>query len=282
MKKIAFILFLFVIFFNSVFSQSNGKNQEKDEAIQQIRTSGLADILSFQTQNRDVNNMVLTQQIGVQNRASVNQQTEAGFGNQSYSIQQGTSNEMTIGQIGKDNLFLSYQLGYSTSLESRIGQNNLLDFGSTGANILENTSTQSLVSGEGNKQTVNQEGSNNAVMAIQEGNDNTISAGQKGTNNKLLILQNGNKNTVTGYQQENTTATDLFDTIIQEGEGLSLNTTGVSKSKPNGNTFMQNGANLSLQVNNEFANTLGGIEINQTGHDMKVVVDQSYFSFPMK
>jgi len=277
MKKRVIFLLLLASSFCSAFSQSNDR-------IQQIRTSAIADIVSFQTQKRNFGNQILSQQIGDQNKANITQQANAGAasGNQAYATQQGVSNEMTIGQIGKDNLFLSYQLGYSTSLESRIGQNNLLDFGSTGANILENTSTQSLVSGEGNKQTVNQEGSNNAVMAIQEGNDNTISAGQKGTNNKLLILQNGNKNTVTGYQQENTTATDLFDTIIQEGEGLSLNTTGVSKSKPNGNTFMQNGANLSLQVNNEFANTLGGIEINQTGHDMKVVVDQSYFSFPMK
>jgi hypothetical protein len=270
-KKIIFLLLL-ACSFDPVFSQNN-------DLMQQIRTSAMANILSFQIQNRGINNMVLTQQIGDQNRNSINQQTDAGsgFGNQVYNIQQGISNEMTIGQIGKDNLLLSYQLGYSTTLESRLQQGNLLGFGLAIGNILENTSIQLLVSGERNKQIVNQDGSNNAVMAVQEGNDNTISAGQKGYNNYLLILQNGKSNTVSGYQQENFSATNLFDTIIQDGVSLSLSATDVSKSKLNGNSFMQSGVNLSLEVNNEFTNTLGGIEIKQMGRNMKVVVDQSYF-----
>lgn len=289
MKKITLILFLFAICSHSVFSQGNGKNREKEEneAMQQIRTSGMADILSFQTQNRDVSNLVLTQQIGDQNKASVNQQTEAGFGNQSYSIQQGTSNEMTIGQIGSGNLLLGFQLGYVTSelgrqqgnhygfgLENGIGNAYAYGHGSSDAN--------SVVEGERNKLAITQEGTNNSVISVQQGSDNTISAEQKGTNNYLLLLQKGKNNSITGYSQENTSDRVLFETVIQEGEGLSLNTTDVSKSKPNGNTFIQSGVNLSLQVNNAFANTLGGIEINQTGRDMKVVVDQSFFSFPMK
>lgn len=289
MKKITFILFLFAILSNSVFGQGNGKNREKEEneAIQQIRTSGLANILSFQTQNRETSNLVLTQQIGEQNKASVNQQTEAGFGNQSYSIQQGTSNEMSIGQIGGGNLLLGFQLGYLTSELGR-QQGNHFGFGLENGNGNayayghRSSDANSVVEGERNKLTITQDGINNGVIAVQQGSDNTISAEQKGTNNYLLLLQKGKNNSVTGYSQENTSDKILLETIIQEGDGLSLNTSDVSKSKPNGNTFIQSGVNLSLQVNNEFANNLGGIEINQTGHDMKVVIDQSYFSFPMK
>lgn len=283
-KKITFILFLFIICSNSVFSQGNGKNREKEEneAIHQIRTSGMADILSFQTQNRDVSNLVLTQQIGNQNKASVNQQAESGFGNQSYSIQQGNSNEMNVGQIGAGNLLLGFQLGYITSELGR-QQGNHFGFGLENGNGNAyayghgSSDANSVVEGERNKLTITQEGTNNGVVAVQRGSDNTISAEQKGTNNYLLLLQKGKNNSVTGYRQENTSDKMLLETVIQEGEGLSLNTSDVSKSKPNGNTFIQSGMNLSLQVNNEFANTLGGIEINQTGRDMKVVVDQSYF-----
>ena len=285
MKKITFFLFLFVIGTNSVFSQGNGKNWEKEEneSIQQIRTSGLADILSFQTQNRETSNMVLTQQIGDQNKASVSQQAESGFGNQSYSIQQGSSNEMSIGQIGSGNLLLGFQLGYVTSELSR-QQGNHYGFGLGNGNAYGHGCSDdiSVVESERNKLTITQQGTNNGVMAVQQGSDNTITAEQIGTNNYLLLYQKGKNNSVTGFSQENSSGKVLLETVIQIGEDLSLNTSDVSKSKPNGNAFMQNGVNLSLQVNNEFANTLGGIEINQTGRDMKVVVDQSFFSFPLK
>lgn len=285
MKKITFILFLFLICSSSVFSQGNGKNREKEEneAIHQIRTSGMANILSFQMQNRDFSNLVLTQQIGDQNKASVNQQSEAGFGNQSFSIQQGTSNEMSIGQIGAGNSLLGFQLGYITSELGR-QQGNHFGFGPENGNAYGHGSSEanSVVEGERNKLTITQEGTNNGVVAVQQGSDNTISAEQKGTNNYLLLLQNGKNNSISGYRQENTSDRILLETVIQEGESLSLNTSDVSKSKPCGNTFIQLGVNLSLQVNNEFANTLGGIEVTQSGRDMKVIVDQSYFSLPMK
>jgi len=45
---------------------------------------------------------------------------------------------------------------------------------------------------------------------------------------------------------------------------------------------LQTGTNLSIEINNSLLNSLGGVEINQSGKDMKVVIDQSYFSFPMK
>ena len=160
MRKLTSILLLILLICNSVFCQNKGKNQEKaeHEAIQQIRTSGLADILSFQTQNRDINNMVLTHQIGDQNKASINQQAESGFGNQSYSIQQGNSNEMTVGQIGSGNVLLGFQLGYVTS-EIERNQGNHYGFGLDNGNGNayayghEKGTTETIVAGDRNKRT---------------------------------------------------------------------------------------------------------------------------------
>ena len=45
---------------------------------------------------------------------------------------------------------------------------------------------------------------------------------------------------------------------------------------------MQTGTNLSFELNSDLINTAGGINVKQTGKDMKVVIDQSYFSFPLK
>jgi len=289
MRKLTSILLLILLICNSVFCQNKGKNQEKaeHEAIQQIRTSGLADILSFQTQNRDINNMVLTHQIGDQNKASINQQAESGFGNQSYSIQQGNSNEMTVGQIGSGNVLLGFQLGYVTS-EIERNQGNHYGFGLDNGNGNayayghEKGTTETIVAGDRNKLVISQEGSNNGVLAVQQGSDNSISAGQKGTNNYLLLMQQGNRNSISGYEQESQEDSPNLDAIIQIGNDHTFSATDQSKSKPNGNSFRQEGEHLSLQINNQFANTLGGIEINQTGHDMKVVVDQSFFLDPLR
>lgn len=278
MKKIVIFQFLLAFSFYPAFSQNN-------DLIQQIKTSGMSDILSFQTQNRGVSNTAMTQQLGDWNKSSVNQKSDDGsaFANQAYSIQQGNTNEMTIGQIGSGNLLLGFQLGYLTSVFSQT-QPNLsgLELGSFAGTSLDNNSGLSGITGDNNKLTIAQEGTNNNVLAIQQGSGNSISAGQKGINNYLLLRQNGSKNLVTDYMQGNTSENILFDTVIQQGEGLSLSSTDVSTSKPNGNSFIQTGVNLSLEVDNQITNTMGGIVVNQTGHDMKVVVDQSFFSFPMR
>ncbi|MHB9141468.1 MAG: curlin repeat-containing protein [Paludibacter sp.] len=278
MKKIVIFLFLLAFSFYPVLSQNA-------DYIQQIRTSGMADILSFQTQNQGVGNITMTHQFGNWNKSSVNQKSDAGsaFANQAYSIQQGNTNEMTIGQIGSGNLLLGFQLGYVT-LELNQEQKTRFGFGlaSFAGTAFDNNSALSGTSGDKNKLTITQEGANNNVMAIQQGSGNSISAGQKGFNNYLLLRQNGNKNSVSGYMQENTSESVLFDAVIQEGNGLTLSATDASMSKPNGNTFVQTGENLSLQVDNQITNTMGGIVVNQTGHDMKVVVGQSFFSFPMR
>lgn len=288
MKKVCYIFFFLILNFSTAFSQGNVMVNEKEEneSIQQIKTSGLSDILSFQMQNQGVSNMTMTQQIGNWNKSSVSQQSDAGsaFANQTYSIQQGNSNEMTIGQIGSGNLLLGFQLGYITrELEDEKKEDqykNVLESYCTLPNDNDGTATQSLVIGERNELKVGQNGTKNAIVAIQQGSDNKIDAEQDGTNNYLVIYQKGNKNEVIGYKQENNSSKVLAETIIQEGEGLILNTSDVSKSKPNGNSFIQKGINLTLEVNNQFTNTLGGIEVTQSGRDMKVVIDQSFFSFP--
>jgi len=281
MKKIVVFLFPLAFSFYPVFSQNA-------DYIQQIRTSGMTDILSFQTQNQGVSNMALTQQIGDQNKTSVSQQTDAGsaFANQAYSIQQGNTNEMKIGQIGSGNLLLGFQLGYvSTELAGNKENNTfkkVFESSSTSTKANESTDTQSLIVGEVNEMKVGQNGNKNAIVAIQQGIKNSIEADQNGTNNYLLVYQKGKNNEVIGYKQENNSEKILAETIIQEGEGLILNTSDASKSKPNGNSFIQKGINLTLEMNNQFANTLGGIEVTQTGRDMKVVIDQSFFSNPMR
>lgn len=281
------ILLLFIVNFLPAFSQGTLQVSESsdNESVQQIRISGLSDILSFQIQNQGIGNMAMAQQIGNWNKSSVNQKSDDGsaFANQAYSIQQGNTNEMTIGQIGSGNLLLGFQLGYLTKVYSQ-PQPNLsgLELGSFAGTSLDNNSGLSGITGDNNKLTIVQEGTNNNVLAIQQGSGNSISAGQKGINNYLLLRQNGSKNLVTDYMQGNNSENILFDTVIQQGERLSLSATDASKSKPNGNSFIQTGENLSLQVDNQITNTMGGIAINQTGHDMKVVVDQSFFSFPMR
>lgn len=288
MKKINIILLLLCFNFLQVFSQGNIQITENDESIKQIRTSGLADILSFQMQNQGTSNMSQTQQIGNWNKTSVNQQSDASsyFSNQAFSIQLGNSNEMTIGQIGSGNLLLGFQFGYLSTVLSCGDKNDQFRSLTENSNIsisdYKTTNNQMIVVGEGNSLNVSQLGNKNAIVAIQQGSENSIDADQNGNNNYLVIYQKGKNNQVLGYTQENASDKALAETIIQEGEDLSLNATETSKSKPNGNSFIQKGINLSLEVNNQFMNSLGGIEVTQSGRDMKVIVDQSYFSLPMK
>lgn len=275
MKRNPIFLFLLLLIVYPVYSQDiiNSLNVGTNESIHQISTSAIADIQSFQTLNRGTGSFVLIRQTGNKNTSSINQQSDPGQSNQSYAYQQGNYNEMSVGQIGSSNLLLGFQLGY------------LANEVNSSSGILPAVSVSGAVDGgqkgDGNILEVSQDGENNGIMAVQQGNDNSISAEQKGTNNFLLIHQKGTNNSVTGYIQENSLGRN-FDTIIQEGESLSIEATGVSTSKAMGNIFSQSGINLSLQVNNGFVNTLGGIEITQTGKDMNVVVDQSYFSLPLK
>lgn len=285
MKKATFYLILLLINYLTCNSQEIISNYGLDpnEAIQQIQTSGIDNIMSFQALNQGFSNYVLIQQTGNENKAGISQQNDVGssMGNQSYAVQTGTSNELTLGQIGAGNLLLGFQLGYLATLaessqESQTGVDNI-----TVSALLSNVGNGSQTGGVGNKLNISQEGNNNGVTAVQQGSNNTITAAQKGKNNYLSALQNGTNNLVAGYKQENVSEQTLFDTIIQIGDKLSLTTDGVANSTPAVNRFTQTGTNLSLQLSSSLLNTGAGVEVNQTGHDMKVVVDQSYFSFPL-
>jgi hypothetical protein len=287
MKKLIFYLLFPLLSSVSTYSQEilNITGTDTNEAIQQIRTPGIDNIMSFQTLNQGISNYALTKQIGNQNRADIKQQNDANseMSNQSYTVQSGNSNELIIGQIGSGNLLLGFQLGYMALLtgnktECSVGTETT----NTSSTEMAGLGNGYIVEGERNKMTISQNGNNNGIMAIQQGSDNTISAEQTGNNNYLLALQKGTNNSITGYKQENETDQVLFDKVIQTGENLNLKTDNGSRLSIAGNTFIQTGTNLSLQVNNDLLNSEGGIEINQKGNDMKVVIDQSFFLFPMK
>ncbi|MDD4968612.1 MAG: hypothetical protein PHT07_04200 [Paludibacter sp.] len=259
----------------------NNTVNASNDAIQQILLPGIDGLLHAQSMNQDVRNFEIIQQTGNQNTATINQQNGSNpdMSNQSYIVQSGNSNELAVGQIGSGNVLLGFQLGYlATLFESR----------NSGILIRPNTAGISteinnyLMVGEHNTMNITQNGNDNGIMAVQQGSGNTIEAEQIGDNNYLMALQRGSNNSLTGYKQENESGRILFDRVIQIGDNLNLKSSEVSKSSINGNTFMQNGTNLALEIKSDILNSAGGIEINQTGKDMKVVIDQSYFSFPMK
>lgn len=279
MKKLFFIFFIATLACSRVFSQGvvQINCSEEDEKINQIRATGLSDILSFQTMNQGLSNVTMTTQIGNWNKSVVTQQYDGGsnLANQVYSLQKGSDNEMTIGQIGEGNLLLGFQLGYvATEIDPKEKikyPQNMVDC------CVTDGGDQSFVQGVGNALNVIQQGDKNAVVAVQQGSENSIDVSQIGSNNYLVVYQKGNNNEIAGFRQENHAEKALAETIIQEGDGLVLNSLEASKSKPNGNSFIQKGINLSIELNNQFTNTLGGIEVTQSGKDMKVVIDQSFF-----
>ncbi len=284
MKKIISYLILLLINYFPCQSQEiiNNSRVEPNEAIKQIRTSGIDNITSFQALNRGFSNNVLTWQTGNENKVGISQQTNSNLamGNQSFTVQTGTSNELSLGQIGTGNVLLGFQLGYLASQTGGYqGSQTEMESGIAPA-LFPTLGNRNLVGGEGNKLNISQEGSSNSIMAIQQGSYNSITAQQKGKNNYLSVLQVGTNNAVIGYKQGNESELTLFETVIQLGDHLSLITDGVPNSTPAVNRFTQRGTNLSLQLNSSLLNTGAGVEVNQTGRDMKVVVDQSYFSFP--
>jgi len=268
----------------SVFSQviSNCENGT-NKAIQQIRNAGIENIMKYQIWNLNANDYVLLKQFGVQNKANIKQsQTSYNeMNNQSYSIQSGNSNELSIEQTGTGNILLSFQMGYLSSKSSNNSElKNDIDFKTWP--LIHNNENEYLVEGEKNKMNFAQNGNNNSVRAIQQGSNNSISATQQGNFNNLLMIQKGVHNSINDYKQQNISTQILFDKIIQLGENNSLETAGAINGGMLGNNFTQIGTNLSLELNNELLNTTGGVEITQKGTEMKVVIEQSYFSFPMK
>jgi len=284
-KSILLVILLLKVF--SAFSQEiiNNAGPVSNDAIQQIRVPGIDDILLFQNLNRGVGNYQMNQQTGNLNSARISQQKSesSDLSNQTYTVQAGNSNELIVGQIGSGNLLLGFQLGYLATLTGSGQGSSIADpvnaVSTVGSSVV---AIGSVVDGERNKLTLLQEGDNNAILAVQQGTDNSISAKQTGNNNYLLAMQKGTNNTVADYAQENMSEQILFDRVIQLGDNLTLKTAGATNSSIAGNTVIQTGANLTLEISNDLLNTAGGVTINQTGSDMKVVIDQSFFSFPMK
>lgn len=280
MKKSFIYLIILLLDFQLCFAQEiiNDPGQQTTESIQQISIPGIDNILGLQMLNRGISNFAILEQTGNLNKATVSQQNDVGplMSNQSYMVQSGNANELTVGQIGSGNLLLGFQLGYLATIAGvEKGKKNLI----SDLPLVEGSLT---IDGERNVLKINQTGNYNGIMAVQQGTDNSISAGQTGKNNYLFVLQKGTFNTVTDYKQENNSNSILFDSIVQIGDHLELKSHEASKPKPNQNIFMQSGTNLSLVFNNDLLNSVGGVEINQTGRDMKVMIDQSFFSFPMK
>jgi hypothetical protein len=285
MKKFTFFLILLLINHLSCNSQEtiNNSGLVTNEAIQQIQTLGIDNIMNFQALNQGFSNYALIQQTGNQNNTSISQQNNAGFSmnNKSYIVQTGTSNGLNVVQVGTGNLLLGFQLGYIAPLAENQQGSQSRTYNSNVSALIQNAESAIQSGGEDNKIIISQNGINNGVSAIQLGSYNTITAEQKGNNNYLSALQNGTNNSVTNYKQGNESEQVLFDTIIQIGDNLNLTTDGVANSTPAVNKFTQTGTNLSFQLTTSLLNTGTGVEINQIGHDMKVIVDQSYFLYPL-
>lgn len=286
MKKSVLFLTFSLLNILFCFSQEiiNPPDVGASDLIHQISATGINNILSLQNINQGLGDIVLTQQSGNQNKVDLNQQSkDPGTTNQSFNFQQGNYNEFSMDQHGNGNLLLTFQVGY---VIDELVRNQFNQYGfnleSGKANIVPDDIQNVSMPGERNKIEVSQEGINNGMLLIQQGNDNLISADQNGNNNYLLVLQKGDSNSVTGYKQENISGTMLYDTIIQEGDNLSIITDGNPRINPNKNIYSQTGVNLAIEINNGFVNSTGGIEVTQTGKDMKVVVDQSYFPMPLK
>jgi hypothetical protein len=256
--------------------------------IQQIRSSGFDDFISTQTLNPEQSNVASITQLGNRNSTELHQTKEGGLlsANQSHSFQLGELNSMDITQKGTGNILLSFQLGYITDyfgkgkgnaygLEN--GNGNAFAYGLTGQGNIGMVSE-----GSGNTLTSFQDGHSNGLLTIQLGDNNSISATQKGNDIYAAILQQGTNNQVVDFKQENYSGNILFDSVIQIGDNLQLDVADAKNGRAYGNKYSQEGSNLSLTLNSDLLSPLGGMTVDQTGHDMHINVSQSYFSFPMK
>ena len=269
MKKIA-IINLFICLF-SVFNAAGQVN------LPQISSSDVENFVSAQPNEDQVSISSITQ-LGNYNTARLTQTQESDLlssPNSSNSFQQGDNNLADLTQKGNQNVLFCFQLGYLTSASTTestdITPSTLLNLNANSTGLFTNGNNNTLIS--------SQEGNSNKFVSIQQGSNNYIQAEQVGNNNNLLVQQVGTNNRVENFVQNNTLGEN--DTVYQTGENITLNSINTSNTLY-GNNYMQNGTNLSITLNNTTTNSLGGITVNQTGHDMSVVIDKSYFSFPLK
>ena len=285
MKK--FICYLVFLLINCIpnYSQEMIKDQgfKINEIIQQIHLPGEDDMLILRVMRQELANGVFAFQAGSQNKAIINQQNTINpdISNQTYSFQSGNSNELNIEQTGSGNIMLGFQLGYLTKIREN-GHDAKGDDNTVLCASKPQKPNTLVVEGERNKMDFTQNGIDNSIMAIQQGSDNRIMAEQLGNNNYLVAVQKGNNNTVETYEQRNSTYKSGYDSILQLGDNLSLIIDDASSSPSIYNKFEQRGSNLQIEVNNDMSNATGGIDITQKGDGMKVLIDQSFFLFPMR
>jgi len=166
------------------------------------------------------------------------------FGIMSFAKAQNLNNIVTVAQIGYSN---------DLQVEQNGGRNELI--------------LKQLGTNFSNKATI-----------WQEGNDNYINAEQTGYFSDFNVLQVGNNIRLETFKQTNVNGNK--DAIFQRGNNLTLIVSFESSTAVFGNIYTQTGTNLSATLNTTIP--LSGITVTQTGQDMKVVIDQSFFSFPLK
>lgn len=148
--------------------------------------------------------------------------------------------------------------------------------------IVNNMGINLVDCGNGNLVSITQLGYDNRVMTVQQGSCNMLSLTQIGYNNGFFAWQVGDYNWIDGYRQQNYSENSLFDKLVQVGEFLHFDARGLEGSGWSENRVTQIGSNLSFRINAVLPGSGDGIKVNQTGRDMRVVIEQSYFSFPLR
>ncbi|MEI8084820.1 MAG: curlin repeat-containing protein [Paludibacter sp.] len=266
MKKSSIVIVIMCLF-SSIhsFGQTN---------IQQIISPEFASIILEQNYISSIT------QLGNKNSAKLVQTIDGNLfslPNTSSSYQQGNENLVDIFQKGSENVLFSFQLGYLISgilnegTQNNTVLQNMLTFTTTANNFVGNGDNNTLIS--------SQIGSSNKILTIQQGSNNFIDVEQVGRNQFFSSHQVGTNNRVENFKQTNIDGKG--DYITQLGDN---NTFNISETTGNlANNYIQQGSNLSVALNIDTPPALGGgITVSQTGHDMKVVIDQSFFSFPLK
>lgn len=257
-------------------------NARAQVLINQITTDGMGDYTT--AQSLQINPLFVSSisQIGNNNSVKLSQTIEGdiySFPNSANSFQQGDFNLAEITQRGNENVLLSFQLGYLISgLFST--SNNQLEAPSQNMLSFSATTNNQFATGKNNTLYSVQEGKSNNILAIQQGDDNYIDVEQSGNDNILIARQVGNSNKVEDFKQNSIDGS--FDVITQLGDNNTLNFLNESTGVLAENAYSQEGTNLSLTISNNTFSAPGGIIVNQTGRDMKIIIDQSYFSFPIQ
>lgn len=272
MKKKSIVLIV-VCLFHVLYT----KGQINIQQISSLEFVGFTSIQSFQVRPTDISSIT---QLGNYNSAKLSQTKEGdlfSFSNSSNSFQQGDFNLTDITQKGNENVLLSFQLGYLASSLYSMSNNDLvapiqnkLSFTTTSNNLFSAGTNNILYS--------SQEGKSNEILAIQQGSDNYIEVEQSGNENFLIVQQVGTNNRVESFKQNSVYG--AMGVISQVGDNNAINNLTESVNT-NRSDYTQEGSNLSLTINNTLP-SLDGIKVSQTGNDMNIVIDQSYFSFPMQ